>query len=492
MSLQNKVISSARWSAIGIWGRRLIGFAVFAVITRHVSPESLGLVALAAVYIGLVEMLSKQGLGMALVQRKELKEEHLNTAFYINLGTALLLSLLSIVFAHPLANLLGDERLTSIIRALAITFPINATNVAPVALQSRNFDFKSQAVQSFSATVISGLVSIPMAILGYEVWALVAQTVTFSIVNCIVIWIRTPWRPALNFNREEARSLTSFSAKILLSNVVSFARSRSDQILVGLTTGPAGLGLFSLGRKLNETIDSFVKAPIDRVAVSAFSRIQDDPDRLQKATLKAMSLNALFSVPIFLGLAMVTQEVVPLAFGKQWSVAATVCALLAVNRLISSLFFFNYHIFISQGLPGTQTVLQSLQAIGVIAATLIGQNWGIEGVAAAICLSNLTLNISTTIVMTRKVKMRIGPILLAMSKPLIAGIIMASAVYGARLMIEPLRLQPIANLAILVVTGAATYTITIRLISRTLTQEALSLGRRLTERGSPKANPATS
>jgi len=83
MSLERNVIYGAKWSAIGAWSRRLVSFVVFAVVTRYVQPDSLGLIALATIYIGLVEMFAQQGIGMALIREKDLKPEHLNAAFLI-------------------------------------------------------------------------------------------------------------------------------------------------------------------------------------------------------------------------------------------------------------------------------------------------------------------------------------------------------------------------------------------------------------------------
>ena len=486
MSLESKVLSGAKWSALGMWGRRLIGFFVFAIITRHVSPESLGLVSLAYVYIGFAELFSKQGLGMALVQSKELPQSKINTAFYINMGAALVMALLSIAFADNIARYLGDERLANVIRILAVVFPINASNVAPIALQSRAFDFKSIAFQSFLGTALSGLVAIPMAILGYEVWALVTQFIVFSVVCCSVVWLRTTWRPTLEFSKPEAKELTSFSLKILLSNLVTFARQRSDQIFIGITVGPVGLGLYALGVRLCDTIDSFVKGPLDKVAVSAFSRIQDDKPRLQKALCRSLAINAFANCPIFAGLALLAPEAVKIAFGEQWATAGAICAIIAVRRLFNSLFFFNYHIFISQGFPGTQTTLQALQAIGVIAGAFLGQPWGLTGVAISITISGFFLNILSTYVMCRKVGLPLLPLLRSIAAPVYAALGMAAIVLAARLYLLPSERSDWLTCLTLAPLGILAYAGLIRVFSKSLTFEAVELIKKTLKRKAPR------
>ena len=483
MGLEHKIISGARWSAIGIWGRKLISFATFAVIARHVSPDSLGLVALAMIYIAFVEMFSKQGLGMALIQKKELKHKHTNTAFLINLAAAMLLAVLSLAFANPISVLLGDERLATIIRVLAVTFPFNAANVVPVALQSRAFDFKSQAFQTFLGTFVAGAVSIALAILGYEVWALVVQSIIFSVVCSITIWLRTTWRPSVLFDWTEARELTVFSSKILLSNIVGFTRARSDQIFIGIAAGPIGLGLYVLGLKLTETIDSIIRAPLDRVMVSAFSNLQDDRPRLLRAICRATRLNSLVACPVMVGVALLAPEVVTLLFSSKWSGAATVCSIIALNRLSISLFFLNYHVFISQGFPGVQTLLQLAQAVGVVIASLVGQAWGIEGVAIGVAISGFVLNILNTFVMGKTVGIRVRPIFMSMVVPVVAAVVMAGVVEASRSFVIPADESDIVRLLVLSALGAAAYGLSIRVMSKNLAADAVDLSRKILIRG---------
>ena len=479
MGLEHKVINGARWVAMGMGARRLVGFVVFAVITRYIQPETLGLVALAFVYIAFVEMFSKQGLGMALIQRKKLTERDLNTAFFINVGSAILLGVVSFIFAGPIAGFLGDERLAGVIRILSITFPVNASTVAPIALQSRAFDFKSQALQSFLGTFVAGLIAIPMAVFGWEMWALVAQAMITSFIGSLTIWLRTSWRPSLSFDPYEAKKLTSFSVKILISNIMGFTRGRSDQILIGLMVGPTALGLYILALRLVQTIDSFVKAPLDRLAVSAFSAIQGDRDRLLNAICRGMRLNALFCCPVFVGLALLAPDAITIAFSNRWAGAAGVCSILALNSLAGSLFFFNYHVMISQGYPGVQTTFQGLQACGVIFAAFVGRKWGIEGIASVMVLMTLLIGSVETVVLGRILKIEIRPLLHSLVVPLVASGVMAGVVLALRQLsiLNHLPAYPIA--IILAMGGAGIYILMILVLSKSQSREAIGLLRAL-------------
>lgn len=478
--LASKVIDGAKWSAIGMWGRRAIGFVVFAIIARNVAPESLGLVALTTVYGAFIEMFTKQGLGMAIVQAKTLDEQQTRTAFTINVVTALILSALSFLLADPIATLLGDPRLAPVLRVLAFAYPINASIIVPVSLQTREFQFKAIAQQSFIATIASSLVAIPMALYGLEVWALVAQIITFSVANCITIWIQVDWKPRFAFDKSCAKTLLGFSVKVLASNIAAFARTRSDQIFIGISAGPVGLGLYTLGKRVSEIVDSFISGPIDRVATSAFARLQDDKPRLLKAVSRSTAINAALTFPTFIGIALVSREAIILAFTDKWSEATTACAYLSLAILAKCAFFFIYHIFMSQGRPGALIWIQLVHAIGVIVAAVIGKHWGVDGIALGIFISGLVLNALTTLYMGKSIGFATGPIFAAMSVPLLASSAMAGAILAARhWIIDPYITSALVSASILIPLGGIVYLAFLRLFAPNLLKELIEIGKKL-------------
>lgn len=471
------------WSAVGIWGRRLIGFVVFVILARHVSPESLGLASLAMVCIAFMELLSRQGIGMALVQRKDINPSILNTAFSMNMLTAAVMVLLCNIFAENIAVAMGNARLENVIRVLSVIIFASASNVVPVALQSRNFDFKSMTVQTFLGTAASAIVAIPLAIAGFEVWALVVQAIVFAIVNSLTIWLRTQWRPGLELYGREFWPLLSFSLKILLSNLINFVRNRFDQILLGIALGPAGLGLYMVGLKIGETVDSFIKGPIDQVALPAFSKIKNDPVMLTNAISRGMRLNALLSLPIFTGLAIVSREAIIIAFGEKWVAAALICSILALRQLAANLFFFNYHIFISQGYPGTYTMLQIFQTAGVIVSALIGKTWGAVGVGIGGLINVMVFNFIGTFILCKLLKVPHHKMYTPLVAPLVCTVAMATAIIFLQKFIAIHTDAPLVFVLWLLPAGFVVYTGSIRIFFPDLYKEVHAMAMSIRSKG---------
>ncbi|KMQ51480.1 putative polysaccharide transport protein [Chitinispirillum alkaliphilum] len=475
MTNSTTILRGTIWSAIGLWGRRLIGFAVFTILARHVEPASLGLAAIAIMCISFMELLSRQGVGLALIQRSGLNSALLSTAFYLNMATASLLVLINLLFAPQIARFMGEPGLTPILRVLSVVVIMSASNVVPVAIQSKSFDFRSITIQTFSGTAASALVSIPLAILGYEVWALAVQSVTFAIVNSLTIWLRTTWRPSAVFIVKECKSLTTFSLKILLNSIINFAKRRLDQFLIGIALGPAGLGLYALGLKFSETIESFVKAPLNQVAFPAFSLIKNHPIRLQNVLVRAMKINAVAMMPILSGIALLAPEVIVIFFGERWSGAVFVCIILTLRKLAESLFFLNYHVFISQGFAGTLNTLQILHMVGIAISTTIGKQWGIEGVAIGGLLVTMIFNVISVICLSVRTHISIWPLLDSLKNPFFASIAMGTSIQITRMLFISGDLNPVFSVAVLIPLGVITYIFSLQLLSPQLLKDTLEL-----------------
>ena len=70
----------------------------------------------------MVTIVMDQGLTAAIVQRKTLDTEHLNTAFWVNVGFGLLLTLSTIAVAGKMATLFGEPELKSVLQWLSLAY----------------------------------------------------------------------------------------------------------------------------------------------------------------------------------------------------------------------------------------------------------------------------------------------------------------------------------------------------------------------------------
>ena len=82
MGIKKKAIKGILWSVVESWGSQAISLIVFFLLTRLLSPEAFGLVAMANVFLAFMTVFLDQGFAQALIQCKKLEPEHLDTAFW--------------------------------------------------------------------------------------------------------------------------------------------------------------------------------------------------------------------------------------------------------------------------------------------------------------------------------------------------------------------------------------------------------------------------
>src|SRR5438552_14725896 len=119
MTLRAQVAHGLKWQAIDIIGRQFLSLIVFTALARLLEPSAFGMVALVGVYMTFISMFADQGIGDALVQRSNLKPEHLNAAFWFNVACAAFLCAATIVLAGPVSRFLGAPELVPLLRLMS-------------------------------------------------------------------------------------------------------------------------------------------------------------------------------------------------------------------------------------------------------------------------------------------------------------------------------------------------------------------------------------
>jgi O-antigen/teichoic acid export membrane protein len=334
VSLKVAARTSLVWAAAANWGGQLLAAAVFTVLARLLDKPVFGVAALANLYIGFVQIFVGQGVGVALVQRKNLESSHLDTAFWINLGMAVALAGATIGLRHPAAVLLGSDEVSPVLGVLAVSLPLWALTVVPSALLERELKFKLLATRTLAGSAVGGVVGISAAFLGLGVWSLVLQQLVGAALTLVLLWSTVEWRPRLRASRNAFADLAPFSGSVMGNNVLWFVSQRVGQGVTGRGLGVEALGTYSLAvRVVTLGLDS-ISLPVIRVAMPLFSGIQDQAERLGRVFLRSTSLVCSVALPAFLGLLLIARDLIPLLFGSKWEAAIVPTQILCVGACV--------------------------------------------------------------------------------------------------------------------------------------------------------------
>ena len=249
------------------------------VLAALLGPRVFGVVALALIYITLLQLLMQQGVVPALIQRPNLTHRDLDSAFWLTMAISLTLTMISVLLAGWWASLNDAPEVKNVIWALSALVVVKGLVVVQEALLRRQMRFRSLALRTTVAGVAGAAVGLGWAFVAPSLWALVAQQIVTACVGCLMLWRVSDWRPRFKFWPTEARQLSAFAAKSSLSGFGVFVNNRVDALLVGLFFGATAVGLYRFAARLVESAIEFTVQPIQHVALPEFSRFQSDTAR---------------------------------------------------------------------------------------------------------------------------------------------------------------------------------------------------------------------
>jgi O-antigen/teichoic acid export membrane protein len=475
MSLREKAAKGIVWSVIQKWGREAITIVTFVILSRLLTPEAFGLVALASVFTTFVEIFLDQGSSVAIVQRAEVEREHLDTAFWISILTGALLTVGSIAASGLVAAFFGEPRLAPILNWLSLGFIFNSLSTTQLAILQRKLAFKNLAARSLAATIIGGVVGISMAFMGFGVWSLVAQNLARALAAALVLWRSSDWRPGFNLSKKHYKDLFTFGISIVGNNVLNGLVRRSDDLLIGYFLGPTLLGYYTVGYRLLLAIIRLVTQVTNTVAFPTFSRLQHQPERMRRAFYNVTQYTSLLAFPIFIGLAALAPEVVPALFGEKWAPSIPVMQVLALIGILQSVLFFNGSVIRASGKPSWELGIMLLNATCSVIGFLLVVRQGIVAVAASFVIVGYLLAPVSYIAVHKLLQIDFRTYLWQFVSPLAASLMMVAVIMGLKYVFRDQVLNMYLELSTYLVASVLTYILVLGLTARSLCREVLEL-----------------
>jgi PST family polysaccharide transporter len=317
------------WAFTMSWGTQLLGNLIALVLAIKLGPHEFGTVAIAFVVLNLLQVLLSQGLEDTLVQRYELDESHLNSAFWYLATCGGMLWLLCLAASRWWAAKNGQPVVETVIRVLSLKIPLFSLTIVQRAVRVRQMGFKGLAIIQNIAEGSAGLLAIGMAGAGCGLWALVGQQLARDTVSVSLLWGMSKWRPKFYFSWRCLRNLLPFSLPSFAGEFGLYLRGQVDVMLVGLFFGPTAVGLYRLADRIRDTVLTLVTRSLQWVSLPSLSKLQKEPVAFRQLYLKLLKISVAATVPLMACLAALNSELVS-ALGARWHGAETAIAIMCV------------------------------------------------------------------------------------------------------------------------------------------------------------------
>lgn len=319
MDNSSKVTSNLIWRLLERFGAQIVTFIVSIVLARLLNPEIYGVVALLTVFITILQVFVDSGLGTALIQKKNADQLDFSTVFYTNLVYCSVLYFLLFLLSPLIADFYNNTDLTAYIRVLGVTILISGVKNVEQAYVSRNMLFKKFFWATLFGTIISAFIGIFLAIKGYGPWALIAQSLTNTAIDTLVLWLIVKWRPTWEFSFTRLKQLYSFGWKLLVSALLETGYNELTQLIIGKKYSSEQLAYYNKGKQLPNLLATNINSSFDSILLPTLSKEQDSRDRIKSLTKKVMKVSVFVIAPMMIGIAAIGDNLILLLLGPKWT-----------------------------------------------------------------------------------------------------------------------------------------------------------------------------
>jgi O-antigen/teichoic acid export membrane protein len=385
--LKGRTVRGGAVTLVSQGGNFLLSLGSTAVLARLLTPADFGLIAMATALTALADMFKDAGLSSATVQRADITHEQISTLFWINVTLSLLLTLAVAALAPGVAWLYSEPRLTYITLSLSTLFILGGLTTQHRALLRRQMRYGTLAWIAMVSKSFGIATAIVAAAIGAHHWALVSMLAVTALVNAILVWIVSPWRPGPPVRGSGVKPMLAFGLGLSGSSFMSFLRRNIDGVLIGMFYGTVPLALYKKAYQILLLPIMQINAPISGVAIPTLSRLQNSPIRFRAAYCRAMTLVTAINMPVIAFFGVMAHEVVQVVLGEQWVEAAAIFLALVPAACMGTLNRAGGWVFVSLGRSGKQFLANTCMTIAAVLAVLVGLAWGPHGVAVAVSIT---------------------------------------------------------------------------------------------------------
>ena len=286
-----------------------------------------------------MEFLRELGLASALIyhQRQD-NDLAADTAFVALLASSALIYAILFLLAPGIGYFFqGAEGVAPIVRVLALTMLINGISQVPYTLLAKELRFRNKAIPEIVAGVANSAVAIALALSGYGVWSLVGGYVVEAVTRTLLVWFFSPWRPGWRFDWATWRELFAYGRHIVGSRVLIFGVTNIDDLFVARFLGPIPFGFYTLAYRLSNVPATHVTGLINNVMFPAFSKMQEQRNRVRRAYFESIHAIGLITIPLAVGTLALGPTFVHTYYLGKWDGAIAAMQWLAVYGLMRSI-----------------------------------------------------------------------------------------------------------------------------------------------------------
>lgn len=317
---EHNLISNLAWKFGERITAQVVTLIVSIILARILEPSHYGVISIVTIFITLANVLVSDGFGSALIQKKNADALDFSSVLYFNIFFSIILYVTLYICAPLISSFYGEgyEILTPVLRVLGLRIIISGVNSVQQAYVSRQMIFRKFFFSTFFGTILSAFVGISLAYNGFGVWALVAQYLTNTIVDTLVLFITVRIKIVPHFSMSRLKELLNFGAKILGAKLLVTGFQELRALIIGKVYSSSDLAFYDKGKQFPNLIVANIDASISSVLFPKMSKQQDNITAIKETARNSIRFSSYIMCPLMLGLASVAEQFVRIVLTDKW------------------------------------------------------------------------------------------------------------------------------------------------------------------------------
>uniref|UniRef100_A0A486XT08 Polysaccharide biosynthesis protein n=1 Tax=Rheinheimera sp. BAL341 TaxID=1708203 RepID=A0A486XT08_9GAMM len=369
--VKTRFVAGILWSVFSRWTAKGLGMINVIILARLLSPEDFGIVAMASIVINMLDSATQTGVHLYLFRSKDQNPRLQHAVWTLTFIQAASIALVMVLIAPWVASFYGEQILIEVLYCLALAKLLSGFNSLGMLIAQKQLNFHLDFNFTFAVKLAYLVATVTFAFWLQNFWAIVFGNLFSAVFGLLLGYSMHPYRP--KFDVYQWRELLTFSKSTIPLSVGRFINNQADVVIMGKVAPTEFLGKYHMASNLAVMFTKELLIPAIRGITPNLATMPHGPAYNKMLSIIIASAVYIF-LPIGIGLAAVTPELVAVLLGPQWTEAAPLLAWLSLYCTVGGILMFVSEQFLvlmhKEQLSNRLMWLRNGILIGSIAATL--------------------------------------------------------------------------------------------------------------------------
>lgn len=385
----SKISKGFFWSGVDYFSVQGISFAISIIIARLVSPSAYGVVVMVQVFMAFAQLFIDGGFKGALIHKKDRTDADYYTVFIFNMVIAVTLYFIIFALSPYIAKFYNEPKLTNLTRVISLNLIFSSLSITQLIKLQAVLDFKTQAKARTTSVIISGAIGVYCAYKGMEVWALVIQSVSSTLLSSIMLMFYSHWMPKLIFSMKSFRNLFGFGSKLLFTDFLTTCYIQITNLVIGKVYSPAQLAYYNKGFSISILPSASIMEVLGRTIYPIYCDLQNNKYELNIAYRKYLRLSCLAIFPILILICVLSKPLIVVLLTNKWVETAPLLSIFCISFIVYPYLYNCGNYSLALGYAGLNAKASIIKRIFSFVLMISALYINVTAVAISIVISNV-------------------------------------------------------------------------------------------------------